>query len=51
MEDRENLLKRIVKGAEFIESLPKGDKRLPAAWRKYDSLCEDLLKIDGRSLV
>lgn len=32
---------RIVKGAEFIESLPSGDKRLPAAHKKYDALVEE----------
>lgn len=48
MDDRETLLNRIVKGAEFIESLPKSDKKLAAAWRKYDSLCDELMKIDGR---
>lgn len=49
MEERDILLSRIVKGAEFIESLPKDDKRLSAAWRKYDGLCADLFKMDGRS--
>lgn len=49
MEDRELLLNRIVKGAEFIESLPKGDAKHKPAMQRYNSLCDDLMRMDGRS--
>jgi hypothetical protein len=34
------LLGRIVKGAKYIESLPKEDPKYQSALNKYDKLCE-----------
>ncbi|MEK4512882.1 hypothetical protein [Paenibacillus sp. FSL K6-2524] len=37
---RERLWQRILKGAEFIDSLDKSDPRFYKAVEKYDALCE-----------
>lgn len=45
---RNNLLYRIVRGAEFIESLDKNDPRYERAMAKYDRLVEELQAFDER---
>lgn len=41
------LLERVVKGAEFITSLPPNDVRYKPAMAKYDKLCEEAMKMNG----
>ncbi|BAU28204.1 hypothetical protein DFP93_101281 [Aneurinibacillus soli] len=38
-------LERVVKGAEFIASLPTGDARYKPAMVKYDKLCEEARRL------
>jgi len=45
---RSHLLMRIVKGAEFIESIDTKDARYQAAMAKYDALCKELRDFDAR---
>lgn len=46
--ERDELLKSIVKGAEFIESIDRNHKLWKSANDKYDRLCTDLMRMDGR---
>jgi len=45
---RNNLLTRIAKGAEFIESIGTQDPRYKSAIAKYDALCKELNAFDAR---
>ncbi len=46
--DRDELLQRIIKGAEYIEKVGKKHQTYSAAMKKYDRLCAELDEMDGR---
>jgi hypothetical protein len=46
--ERDELLNSIIKGAEYIEKVGKNHQSYPAAMKKYNRLCSDLFKLDGR---
>jgi hypothetical protein len=48
MGEREDLLARIVKGAEYIDKIGRNHPNYTSAMNKYDRLCGDLFQMDKR---